>query len=102
MRRITFLAVVAAAVLSLVGARSARAFSLVPPILEYTSQPGQTLDAKIKVINNEKQPLTLYVSTANFKAGGETGEPSFDFSSEPSDLATWIQPVDNKIEMEPS
>jgi hypothetical protein len=82
-------------------ARTSQAINLVPPILDYASQPGQTLTGRVKIVNDTAAAETYTVSTANFRAGGETGEPLFDFTSAPTDLATWIKTSVTKLELAP-
>lgn len=78
------------------GIRSANALTLVPPSLEYSTAKGQTIESRVKLLNNENRTLTLTPSTANFGAKDETGEPDFAFDAPTADLAAWI-----KIDLEP-
>ncbi len=71
-------------------AHPSTALTLIPPSLEFSVQPGQTVDTKIKLFNEEQNPISVFSSTANFGAKGEEGEPDFDFQDTPSDLASWI------------
>lgn len=71
--------------------RSASALTLVPPSLEYKTAKGQTIEAVIKLINNENRTLVLTPSTANFEAKDETGDPDFKFDAPSADLASWIK-----------
>jgi hypothetical protein len=82
-------------------ARSSSAISLVPPTLEFSSQAGQTVTGKIKIYNDEKDFKTFYLSTANFTAGGEGGEPKFNFQTDVSDLASWMTFDADKVELQP-
>ena len=79
----------------------AHAISIVPPTLDYTAQPGQTLTGQVKVLNNEKSYQTYYLSTASFTAGGETGEPKFNFKTDISDLALWIKTDTQRVDLQP-
>lgn len=91
-----------AAVLFFGGVRSSQAISLVPPTLEFASQPGQTLTGTVKIYNDEKAFQTFYLSTANFTSGGETGEPKFDFApSDVVDLASWISTDTKQVDLQP-
>ncbi|MEK7637394.1 MAG: hypothetical protein AAB402_03360 [Patescibacteria group bacterium] len=81
--------------------QASQAISLVPPTLEFSTQPGQTLTGRVKVYNDTKDFQTYYLSTSNFTAGGETGEPKFDFTTDVSDLADWIKPDVNQLDLQP-
>jgi hypothetical protein len=78
----------------LLAAPSVSALTISPPSLEFNLDPGQTVTQRIKLYNDESKPLTVYSSTANFTAQGETGEPTFDLSAAPSDLSAWITVAD--------
>lgn len=71
---------------------AARAFTvtLVPPTLEFTAEPGETLHSEVKLFNESTEPLTLYPSTANFTAKDEAGTPNFDPQEAQVDLAAWV------------
>lgn len=101
--RSRFLTVVAALVVvaTLGFARSSSAISLVPPTLEFSTQAGQTVTGKIKIYNDDKDFKTYYLSTANFTAGGENGEPKFSFQTDVSDLASWMTFDADKVELQP-
>lgn len=99
-RLLTIIAI-AGALVFIGSPRSMRAISLVPPTLEFSTQPGQTLTGRVKVYNDTKDFQTYYLSTANFTAGGETGEPKFDFTAEVSDLADWIKPDTKQLDLQP-
>lgn len=71
--------------------QKANAITLVPPSLEFATQPGKTIDTVIKLYNEGNDPINIYSSTALFTAKDETGTPNFNFSTQPSDLATWIR-----------
>lgn len=68
----------------------ARAITLVPPTLEFSANPGDTLKTQIKLFNESTGPITLFTSTANFTAGDETGTPKFDDVHADVDLAGWF------------
>ncbi len=69
---------------------SASALTLVPPSLEFSAQPGETIDTKIKLFNEESDAISVFSSTSNFTAKDESGDPNFDFADTPTDLASWI------------
>ncbi len=83
------------------GLRAVEALTLVPPSLEYSTAKGQTIEAKVKLLNNENRALTLTPSTANFGAKDETGEPDFAFDAPTADLAAWIKIPVEPITLEP-
>lgn len=103
MNSITRLLVWSAMVLALglAGVRSASALSISPPNLEYNLDPGQTVSQQIKLFNDESQPITVYSSVANFTAQGETGDPTWDFKAEPTDLASWIKVLGDSFTINP-
>lgn len=72
-------------------AQRANAITLVPPSLEFATQPGRTIDTVIKLFNEGSDPINVYTSTALFTAKDETGTPDFNFNNQPSDLATWLK-----------
>lgn len=78
----------------------ARALTLVPPSLEYVAKPGETVDGILKLINEEAETRTLYLSTANFTAKGETGVPNFLFDEVNTDLASWITVSAQEVTLE--
>jgi len=70
--------------------QKAGALTLSPPLLEFGIEPGGEIISKIRVINETKETTTLYISTANFTAKDETGNPYFLFEEE-GGLADWIK-----------
>ncbi len=80
--------------------QKAQAITLVPPSLEYVAKPGETVDGIMKLINEESETKTLYVSTANFTAKGETGTPDFQFDVPNSNLASWITVETQEVALE--
>ncbi|MBI3115044.1 MAG: hypothetical protein HYZ09_00950 [Candidatus Kerfeldbacteria bacterium] len=88
-----FLAATSALVLSLsVSTRSAQAITVIPPTQEFLNvRPGETIDTKVKVFNEEATPKTIYASTANFGALDETGTPNILAETDQSDLAGWMK-----------
>ncbi len=69
-----------------------QAMTISPVRLELSGDPGKTVGGFFKVINDEKEPKTLYTVFQNFEAMGETGSPSFVNATE--GLATWLQAPD--------
>lgn len=69
---------------------SAKALTLVPPSLEFATQPGQKIDTMVKVYNETTEAINVVASTAPFVAKDETGVPDFNFTDPVADLASWI------------
>lgn len=91
MKNKIFTPVLGAVVLGmLIAIQPAHALTLVPPSLEFSGTPGQTIATKVKLFNETNEVITQYSSTANFQAKDETGTPAFDPESEVVDLASWI------------
>lgn len=104
MRRpfISALATGLVAVLGWLGGASAEALTLVPPSLEFSVAPGQTIETNVKLYNESATPLTLVASTANFSAKDETGNPDFAFDVPSTDLAAWMVLGQTQITIAPS
>lgn len=102
MNRRTFLgtALLVSAVLLL--GKSAEALTIVPPSLEYAVKPGETINAKIKLFNEESNAITVFSSVANFTAKGERGEPDFQFEDTPTGAASWVEPPAGAITVKPN
>jgi len=70
------------------GVSKTQALTISPVRLELRGDPGQVINEKMILVNEEETGTTFYSSFANFEAQGETGSPSF---VEPKDdLGTWI------------
>lgn len=85
-----------------VTSRPVHALTLVPPSLEFSSQPGKTIDTTVKLFNETAEPINVNPSTALFTAKDELGAPAFDFKSKPSDLATWISVPNGPLGVRPN
>jgi hypothetical protein len=59
--------------------------------LEVSLTPGQKSATVIKLYNETQEKLELYTEVRAFTAKGETGQPDYEFSSEPVGFATWVQ-----------
>lgn len=71
---------------------SAQAITVIPPTQEFVNvRPGETIDTKVKVFNEEATPKTIYASTANFEALDETGTPNILAETDQRDLASWMK-----------
>lgn len=78
----------------------AQALSISPVRIEFTGDPGQSVENKIKVINTEPRTKTFFTNIYNFEASGdESGNPAFKVVK--SDLATWIS-VQNSVTLDPN
>ncbi len=76
----------------LISSRSVQAITVIPPTQEFPNvRPGETIDTKVKVFNEEATPKTIYASTANFGALDETGTPNIAAETDQSDLAGWMK-----------
>ncbi|MCA9397897.1 hypothetical protein KC573_03630, partial [candidate division WWE3 bacterium] len=76
-------------VLASINPSDIHALTVSPVRMELSADPGQTITKDIKLINEQAEQRTFYVSYENFTAQGETGKPEFTGGTE--DLATWIQ-----------
>lgn len=85
-----FVVVLGILITSAVFSRSAQALTVIPPSVEFTADPGQTIQTEVKLYNETASSMTLYSDVRNFSAKDESGTPTFDFTTEPTDLATWI------------
>lgn len=71
-------------------AQKAHALTLSPDRAEISGAPGVTLYGTLILLNEGKEKVTYYSSTANFQAQGESGTPSFDLEGKKDLLASWI------------
>jgi len=72
-----------------------QAFAISPPLVELSADPGETVNAEIKLTNVSAGPLTMSAETNNFGSKNETGEPNIIFNDEPGQdtrytLKDWI------------
>lgn len=61
---------------------SGQAFAISPPIIEVSANPGETVNAEIKLTNVSAGPLTMSAQTNNFGSKNETGEPNIIFDDQ--------------------
>jgi hypothetical protein len=85
-RKFTVLAF--ALTLSISGLSDVQALTVSPVKIELQGDPGQTLTADFRLLNEQDKTLNFYGSVANFEAEGESGTPNF--VSNDTDLASWI------------
>ncbi len=68
--------------------------SVTPTLFEMSAVPSQVWNSAVKVINNNKYEITVYIDVVNFAPQGEEGEgkflPVFEKSTEGTTLAEWI------------
>jgi len=53
------------------------ALSLTPPLIKNNINPGEIWRSAIKVINNNPEPINIYLSTLDFKSGKDNGTVEF-------------------------
>lgn len=79
--------------------------SVTPTLFEMAAEPLQVWNSNVKVINNNRYPLTVYMSVTNFAPQGETGQgkflPVFEDVTDGSTLAEWIEITDQPVVLGP-
>jgi hypothetical protein len=79
--------------------------SVSPTLFEMSALPGQVWNSQVKVINSNKQPLTVYAKVVNFAPKGEYGEgkftPVLEEMTEGKTLAEWIEITPDSIVVPP-
>jgi hypothetical protein len=101
-KRLSLKAVLALSVLVLgvfIVSSSAHALTISPARVELSGDPGATVGGEFTLINEQSTTQTFYPSYENFSAQGETGTP--EFSSDKSDLDTWISVPQTQITILP-
>lgn len=78
------------------------ALTLIPPSIELGLNPGQKSQTSIKLFNETADTVELYPEPRSFTAKGETGQPSFDFSTPVEGLASWITVEPGPIVLKPN
>jgi len=75
-------------------AQSGQAFSISPPLLDLSADPGKNVTATIKLTNVSSGPLVISSQVNDFGSKNETGEPNiiFDNKETPYSLKNWITP----------
>lgn len=53
------------------------ALTITPPLIKNNINPGQIWKSAIKVVNNNKEDLDVYIQVMDFKGGTETGTVNF-------------------------
>jgi len=72
--------------------RPVRAVTLSPPVMEIEADVGETIRARINLVNDEQDLCLYYLSTADFEPEGEYGQASFLFPGQSSrSLSSWIE-----------
>ncbi len=80
---------------------TAKAITLIPPQIEVGLKPGTEYNTVIKLFNETEKTISLYTEARSFTAKGETGQPEFDFDSEPSGISTWMNVEEGPIVLAP-
>jgi hypothetical protein len=78
---------------------SAYALTISPARVELSGNPGATVGGSFTLVNEQSVPETFYASYENFTAQGDTGSPSF--SSQQSDLDTWMTVAEPQLTIAP-
>ena len=94
-KRIIFIALSLLFLLPIVFSETASAagVAISPPKFEFEADPGQVINAIVKITNHENSPLTFSVSAQDFVSSGESGQPTFINPEENTadiSLANWI------------
>lgn len=74
-------------------AQGGQAFSISPPLIELTADPGQIVKATIKFTNISKNELLVNTQINDFAAKNESGEPNIIFEDNPeasNSLKPWV------------
>lgn len=72
-----------------------QAFAISPPLIEVSANPGETVNATIKLTNVSAGALAMSAETNNFGSKNETGEPNIIFKDDDTQndhftLKEWI------------
>lgn len=73
--------------------QTGQAFTISPPLLELSADPGDTVSATLKFTNVSQGNLSVTTEYNDFGAKNETGEPNIIFDTEegsPESLRNWI------------
>jgi hypothetical protein len=87
-----------AGILILLPTHKAGAVTVSPVRTELSVDPGQSVDAKIKLFNESASRQTFYIVFANFESKDETGEPTFVPGNK--GIPSWVQ-APSSIDIEP-
>lgn len=68
---------------------SLSALTISPARLEVSGNPGETVSNEIVITNDSENTITLYTSSEDFEASGETGTPRFVKNTD--SLSTWVK-----------
>ncbi len=81
---------------------TAKAITLIPPMLEFGLTKGEPTKTTIKIFNETASPVELYTEVKNFTASGDSGQPAFDFNdTEPIGFSTWVTVPKGPITVNP-
>lgn len=87
--------------LALIG-RPTHATTLVPPSLEFSVKPGDTVSSTLKLFNETAGTLQLFSSTAAFTAKDTTGTPKFAVDPDSKDLSSWVTIATGPFSLQPN
>ncbi|MDX2776458.1 hypothetical protein PV379_03770 [Streptomyces caniscabiei] len=97
LRRFVFGFLIAGVLVVLFGsgthAESGQAFTISPPLVELNANPGQTVEATIKLTNVSAGTLSITTQANDFGSKNETGEPNIIFDDKeppPYTLKGWV------------
>ncbi|MFA6552951.1 MAG: hypothetical protein WCT27_00820 [Patescibacteria group bacterium] len=100
LKTIVFSLAISLAVAAIPG--TAKAITLIPPMLEFGLTKGEPTKTTIKIFNETTSPVELYTEVKNFTASGDTGQPSFDFNeTEQVGFSTWVTVQKGPITVNP-
>ncbi|MFA6552950.1 MAG: hypothetical protein WCT27_00815 [Patescibacteria group bacterium] len=100
-KKITFLAIAALFVAVLAMPHNAGALTLKPTSREVLLTPGEKTVTSVDLENETQKEIKLTTQVVNFTAKNETGEPAFDFTATPTDIATWTSPESGPFTLTP-
>ncbi|MFH1207746.1 MAG: hypothetical protein V1668_04035 [Patescibacteria group bacterium] len=81
---------------------TAKAITLIPPMLEFGLIKGEPTKTSIKIFNETTAPVELYTEVKNFTASGDSGQPAFDFTdAEQVGFSTWVTVQKGPITVNP-
>jgi hypothetical protein len=79
--------------------------SVTPTLFQMSATPEQVWNSNVKVINNNKTPITVYADVVNFAPQGEEGEgkflPVLTEATQGTTLAEWISIASLPVTIEP-
>ncbi len=80
-------------------ALGSQALTVSPAKVEFSADPGDTIQGKITLINSEGRTMTYYSSFERVETRGTWGDPVF--TGERTGLASWIETSPSEVTLEP-